>query len=201
MSETGKAAAAEKKTTKKTTAKKSAATAKKVKKVEAPPLELHNLQPPSGAVKSRKRLGQGEGSGTGRQSGRGHKGQLSRSGYSRRIGFEGGQMPLIRRLPKRGFHNIFRTEYAEVNVGRLEALGVKEITPELLVERRVVRNLKDGVKILGNGEIKKALKVKVHAISEGARKKIEAAGGKVELIRTAAPAKNKAAAAKAEVTE
>ncbi len=150
-----------------------------------PELELHDLRPPKGATKNKRRLGQGPGSGRGGTSGRGHKGQKSRSGYSRRHGFEGGQMPLHRRVPKHGFTNIFRTEYAEVNVGRrLAALaGEKEITPELLLERRVVRKIKDGVKVLGHGEIKKALTVRAHAFSAAAREKIEKAGGKAEVIK------------------
>ncbi len=161
--------------------KTDAATSKTAAQV--PELELHNLHPPKGAVKDRIRRGLGEGSGWGRTAGRGHKGQRSRSGYSRKRGFEGGQMPLSRRLPKRGFTNIFRTEYAEVNVGRLEALaGEKEITPELLMERGVVRKLKDGVKVLGVGEVKSKLKVRAHAFSATAKQKIEAAGGVAEVI-------------------
>jgi large subunit ribosomal protein L15 len=156
----------------------------KPKAVEAvADLELHNLRPPAGAVRKKRRLGMGPGSGRGRTSGRGHKGQKSRSGYSRKRGFEGGQMPLIRRLPKRGFTNIFRTEYAEVNVSRLETLaGEKEITPELLLANGVVKKLKGGIKILGQGELSTALTVRAHAFSAAARKKIEAAGGKAEVI-------------------
>jgi large subunit ribosomal protein L15 len=165
---------------------KGTAAKKKADGAEVPELELHCLERPEGAVRLKKRRGQGEGSGLGRTAGRGHKGQRSRSGYSQRPGFEGGQMPLIRRLPKRGFTNVFRTEYAEVNVERLEALGEKEVTPELLMDRKVVRKLKDGVKILGNGEIKTAITVKAHAFTRSAQEKIEAAGGKIELI---APAK------------
>ena len=164
---------------------------------EVPVLELHALHPPKGAVKKGKRRGQGEGSGNGRQGGRGHKGQHSRSGFSRKLGFEGGQMPLVRRIPKRGFTNIYRVEFAEVNVDRLEALGEKEITPEVLKSRGVIKNLKNPVKILGNGEIKSAVAVKAHAFSKSAVAKIEAAGGKVEVL--SAPAEN--TEAKAEVTE
>jgi large subunit ribosomal protein L15 len=168
-------------------------------------LELHTLSPAAGAVKhNRKRRGQGEGSGLGRTAGRGHKGQLSRSGYSRKRGFEGGQMPLVRRLPKRGFTNIFRTEYAVVNLERLEALGVEEITPELLVEKKVVRDMKDGVKILGGGELTKALKVKVHAVTKSAEEKIKKAGGSVEIIerkKAAKPEKKKAKAAEKKQSE
>jgi large subunit ribosomal protein L15 len=175
--------------------------AKPAKAASAPELELHNLQPPKGAVKKRRRLGMGEGTGRGRTAGRGHKGQKSRSGYSRRLGFEGGQMPLIRRVPKRGFTNIFRTEYAEVNVGRLESLGATKVTPELLVEKKVVRKLKDGVKILGGGELKTKMTVKAHAFSKSAQEKIEAAGGSIELIAPAAEDNAEGAKAKAEVTE
>jgi large subunit ribosomal protein L15 len=181
LSEEKKAgSAAQKKAATKPAARRAAT--KTAKAVEVPHLELHNLHPPKGAVKKARRRGLGEGSGKGGQAGRGHKGQKSRSGYSRRYGFEGGQMPLIRRVPKRGFHNIFRTEYAEVNLDRLESLGEKEITPELLIEKKVVRKLKDGVKILGRGELKSAIAVKAHAFSQSARKKIEAAGGKAEVI-------------------
>lgn len=161
--------------------KKSAATKKPVDIM--PELELHNLRPPAGAVKAGRRLGQGPGSGRGKTAGRGHKGQKSRSGYSRKPGFEGGQMPLHRRLPKRGFTNIFRKEYTEVNVGRLAGLkGEKEITPELLLHKRVINKLRDGVKILGHGEVNEPLVVRAHAFSAAARTKIEAAGGKAEVI-------------------
>lgn len=145
-------------------------------------LELHSLSPAPGSVRNRKRRGQGEGSGLGRTSGRGHKGQRSRSGFSRKRGFEGGQMPLVRRIPKRGFHNKFRTEYAVVNLDRLEKLGEKEVTPELLKEKRVVRNMKDGLKILGGGELTKAIKVKAHAVTKSAEEKIKKAGGSVEIL-------------------
>jgi large subunit ribosomal protein L15 len=146
-------------------------------------LELHYLRPPAGAVRDKRRRGLGQGSGLGRTAGRGNKGQKSRSGYSRKPGFEGGQMPLQRRLPKRGFTNIFRKEYAEVNVARLEPLaGEKEITPELLLHHKVIRKVKDGVKILGHGEISKPVVVRAHAFSASARSKIEAAGGRAEVI-------------------
>lgn len=201
MSEEQKAGAGKKKAATKAPAKKTAAKAKKTAKVDIPLMELHNLHPPKGAVKKATRRGQGEGSGKGRQAGRGHKGQKSRSGYSRKLGFEGGQMPLIRRIPKRGFHNVFRTEYAEVNVGRLDALGAKEITPELLVEKRLVRKLKDGVKILGNGELKAAVTVKAHAFTASARKKIEDAGGKAEVIATVVQNQKQGTKVKPEVTE
>lgn len=158
-------------------------TAAKKKALTVPELELHNLKPPKGATRSKRRLGMGPGSGRGKTAGRGHKGQKSRSGYSQRRGFEGGQMPLYRRVPKRGFTNIFRSEYSEINVGRLAALaGEKEVTPELLLKRGLIKKLKSGIKILGHGEIKDALTVKAHAFSAAAQKKIEAAGGKAEVI-------------------
>lgn len=167
----------------KSPAKKTTAAAKNKTAAAVPGLELHNLHPPKGSVKNRNRRGRGEGSGSGRTAGRGHKGQRSRSGFSSKRGFEGGQMPLTRRLPKRGFTNIFRTEFAEINVGRLEALAAeKEITPELLKERGFVKKLKDGVKVLGVGEVKSKLKVRAHAFSATAKQKIEAAGGVAEVI-------------------
>ena len=171
---------------------------KKKEAADAPALELHFLQPPAGATKTKKRRGQGEGSGMGRTAGRGHKGQKSRSGYSRKVGFEGGQMPLIRRLPKRGFTNIFRTEFAVVNVDRLESLGLKEVTPEILLEKRVIRGLKDGLKVLGNGELKTAVNVRAHAFTKSAKEKIEAAGGSAVIIEAAKPAEEKATAERAE---
>jgi large subunit ribosomal protein L15 len=171
------------KKTKKTSTRKKATVARRTAAEQMPQLELHNLHPPAGAVKDRHRRGQGEGSGSGRTAGRGHKGQRSRSGYSRKRGFEGGQMALSRRLPKRGFTNIFRTEYAEINVGRLETLaGEKEITPELLKQRGLIRKIMDGVKVLGVGEVKSKLKVRAHAFSASAKQKIEAAGGVAEVI-------------------
>ncbi|MDX1501425.1 MAG: 50S ribosomal protein L15 [Thermoanaerobaculia bacterium] len=143
-------------------------------------MKLHDLSPADGSRKKKKRVGRGPGSGTGKTAGRGHKGQRSRSGFSRRAGFEGGQMPLTRRVPKRGFTNIFRKEYSVVNLDRLEGLG-EEITPELLVERGVARSGLP-VKVLGQGEVKSALKVQAHKFSAAARKKIEAAGGSCEVV-------------------
>jgi large subunit ribosomal protein L15 len=142
-------------------------------------LRLHNLRPAAGATRKKKRVGRGIGSGHGKTATRGHKGQKSRHGYSRRIGYEGGQMPLTRRIPKRGFGNVpFRTEYAQVNVGRLNVFPAgTEVTPELLQERRVVRKLRDGVKVLGNGDLEVALKVRAHRFSAAAREKIVKAGG------------------------
>lgn len=150
-------------------------------------MRLHDIGPAPGAKKNRKRVGRGPGSGNGVNAGRGENGQKSRSGYSRRWGFEGGQMPLVRRLPKRGFNNIFREEYAEVNVGRLARLGAgADVTPEALVAAGLVRKTLAGrIKLLGNGELAIALTVKVHAATPGARAKIEAAGGRVEILGAA----------------
>ena len=149
-------------------------------------MKLHNLRPAEGGgVKPKKRVGRGIGSGLGKTSGRGHKGQNARSGGGVRPGFEGGQMPLFRRLPKRGFTNIFAKEWAEVNV---EALNDFEqgtvVTPELLIEKGIVKKqkAKDGVRVLGNGDIKVALTVKANHFSKSAAEKIEAAGGKAEVI-------------------
>lgn len=128
------------------------------------------------------RVGRGIGSGNGKTSGRGHKGQLARSGGGVRPGFEGGQMPLVRRIPKRGFVNIFKREYSIVNLKDLEGFEAGTvITPEFLKETGKIKKIKDGVKILGEGEVTKPLTVKVNAISQSAREKIEAAGGRVEV--------------------
>ena len=134
--------------------------------------------------KDRKRVGRGPGSGHGKTSCRGHKGQNSRSGGGTRPGFEGGQMPLYRRLPKRGFNNVvFATRYSIVNVDKLNHFeNGTTVTPELLLSENVVDNLKNGIKILGTGELTKALTVKAHKVSKGAREKIEAAKGNVELL-------------------
>ncbi|ADL42166.1 ribosomal protein L15 [Caldicellulosiruptor obsidiansis OB47] len=147
-------------------------------------MKLYELKPAPGSKKSRKRVGRGESSGHGKTSTRGHKGQWARSGGGVRPGFEGGQMPLTRRIPKRGFKNINKKVYTEVNVEKLERFDNDTvITPELLLKERVISKIeKDGVKILGRGELTKRLTVKVQKVSEGARKKIEAAGGKVEVI-------------------
>lgn len=147
-------------------------------------MKLHELAPNPGAKKERKRLGRGIGSGLGKTSGKGHKGQNARSGGGVRPGFEGGQTPLTRRLPKRGFSNEpFRTRYVIVNVEALDRFEAGTVvTPELLEETRVAKGATKGVKILGTGEITKALTVKAHQISESAKQKIEAAGGKVEVI-------------------
>jgi len=144
---------------------------------------LHNLKPAKGSTQSRKRVGRGPGSGLGKTSGRGEKGQKSRSGYSRKLGFEGGQMPLHRRVPKRGFNNIFRKEYAFVNVGRLEIFDVGTIiTPDVLLKRGMIKKLKDGLKVLGEGELTKALTVRAHKFSAKAQERITGLGGKAELI-------------------
>lgn len=146
---------------------------------------LNNLKAPAGATHKKKRLGRGQGSGLGKTSGRGNKGQKSRSGYSRKRGFEGGQMPLHRRLPKRGFTNIFKREWAEVNLARLEELfeAGATITPDSLVESGLVRkSLKKSIAILGKGDLSKALNISAHRFSESAKNKIEAAGGKAEVI-------------------
>jgi len=146
-------------------------------------MKLHELGPAEGARKKPKRIGRGTGSGTGRNSGKGEKGQNSRSGGGTRPGFEGGQMPLYRRLPKRGFTNIFAKEYVAINVDRLNVFdNGTEVTPELLAAHGIIGKIRDGVKILGNGELEKNLTVKAKKFSKAAVEKIEAAGGKVEVI-------------------
>jgi large subunit ribosomal protein L15 len=147
-------------------------------------MKLHELKAPEGARKSRKRVGRGTSSGMGKTSTRGQKGQWARSGGGVRIGFEGGQTPLFKRLPKRGFTNArFKKEYAVVNVEDLNKLPEGTVvTPEVLLENRLVRELLDGVKILGNGELTKKLTVQAHAFSGAAKAKIEAAGGTAEVI-------------------
>ncbi len=148
-------------------------------------LSLNNLKAPEGSTHKKKRVGRGPGSGLGKTSGRGNKGQKSRSGYSGKAGFEGGQMPLHRRLPKRGFTNIFKKEWAEVNLSDLERLfdAGAAVTPEALVEKRLVRkSMAKLVVVLGQGELKKNLSVSVHRFSAAAKQKIEAAGGKAEVI-------------------
>ncbi len=145
-------------------------------------MNLSELRPPAGQRRRPKRVGRGMGSGMGKTSGRGEKGQKSRSGYKRKRGFEGGQMPLIRRVPKRGFHNPFRKEYAIVNLSRLEALEGDAFTPNILIERGVVKKLGAGLKILGGGELSRALSVSAHGFTKSAKEKIEAAGGKAEVL-------------------
>jgi large subunit ribosomal protein L15 len=149
-------------------------------------MKLHELSPAKGSKHARKRLGRGPGSGTGKTAGRGEKGQKSRSGHTHRPGFEGGQMPLVRRVPKRGFTNIWRTEYTVVNLSQLEQLdattGSDEVTPDLLVARGLARRGRP-VKVLGVGEVGRAYKVKAHRFSKSARAKIEAAGGSCEELQ------------------
>ncbi|MBI1305401.1 MAG: 50S ribosomal protein L15 [Bacteroidetes bacterium] len=148
-------------------------------------MDLSNLTPAKGSVKTRKRIGRGQGSGRGGTSTKGHKGAQSRTGYSRKIGFEGGQMPIQRRLPKGGFKNHNRVEYIAVNLRKLQELSDKynwsEISPEILHKQSLIGKT-DKVKVLANGELKKGLKVTAHAFSEAAKTAIEAAGGSVETI-------------------
>ena len=147
-------------------------------------MKLHDLKPAEGATTAQKRLGRGVGSGLGKTSGKGHKGAKARSGGGKRPGFEGGQMPLTMRLPKRGFTNKWRVEYSTVNVGRLNDVfeDGAVVTPVELVESGILKNVQDGVKILGNGEITKKLTVKATKFTASAKEKIEAAGGKVEVF-------------------
>lgn len=146
-------------------------------------MKLHELKPNPGSVRKKKRLGRGTASGQGKTAGRGMNGQGSRSGGGTRPGFEGGNMPLYRRLPKRGFTNIFGTHYSELNVEDLNQFeDGAEITPELLKSEGILKKQLDGVKILGNGELAKKLTVKAHKFSKSAVEKIEAAGGKAEVI-------------------
>lgn len=146
-------------------------------------MKLHELKPAFGSTTAPKRLGRGIGSGLGKTSGKGHKGAKARSGGGKRPGFEGGQMPLTMRLPKRGFTNIFRKEYVAVNIDRLEMFeDGAVVTPVTLIEYGIIKNVQDGVKILGNGEITKKLTVQANKFSESAKQKIEAAGGKAEVI-------------------
>ena len=146
-------------------------------------MKLYQQSRAEGSTKKPKRKGRGTGSGLGKTAGRGHKGQKSRSGGGVRPGFEGGQMPLTRRIPKRGFTNVFAKVYSEVNVAQLEVFEPDTVvTPELLKEKGIIKKLNDGVKILGNGELSKKLTVKAHKFSKAAQEKIEAAGGKAEVI-------------------
>ncbi len=146
-------------------------------------MNLHSLAPAKGAKKKRKRVGRGPGSGHGKTATKGHKGLLARSGGGKQPGFEGGQMPLIRRVPKFGFNNPFRKEYAIVNVKSLVGLAVEgTITPQALVDAGLVKRVTLPIKILGNGELKKALVVQAHKFSKSAEAKIQAAGGRVEVI-------------------
>ena len=145
-------------------------------------MKLHELKPAAGSKKAPKRIGRGTGSGLGRNAGKGEKGQKARSGGGVRPGFEGGQLPLYRRLPKRGFTNIFAKEIVSINVDRLNVFeNGTEVTPELLLERRVVSKVMDGIKILGNGTLEKSITLKGCKFSKQAAEKIVAAGGKVEV--------------------
>ena len=146
-------------------------------------MKIHELAPAEGSRKKRKRVGRGQGSGHGGTAGRGHKGQKSRSGGGPRPGFEGGQMPLQRRLPKRGFVNIFRKQFSIINIKDLDRFEANSnLDTEALKEAGLVKKMKDGIKLLGNGDISHPLVIKVHKASKTAKEKIEAAGGKVELI-------------------
>ena len=146
-------------------------------------MKLHELAPAPGSRKTRTRVGRGIGSGLGKTSGRGHKGQNSRSGGGVRTGFEGGQMPLYRRLPKRGFYNKFGKEYAEVNVSTLNCFEEGTVVdPVALIEAGILKNVRDGVRILGNGQLDKSLTVIANGFTKSAADKITAAGGKVEVI-------------------
>jgi large subunit ribosomal protein L15 len=149
-------------------------------------MNLSNLKPPKGQKHNKKRIGRGIGSGRGKTATRGSKGARSVSGYSIMRGFEGGQMPLHRRLPKRGFTNIFKKHYALVNLGRLDKLEGDNFNPERLAELKVVRNMRDGVKILGSGELTRKVRVEAHLFSRSALEKIQKAGGEAVVIGAAA---------------
>ena len=145
-------------------------------------MELHTLKPAEGSTKNRKRVGRGTGSGTGKTSGRGHKGAKSRSGFKRKKGFEGGQMPLQRRLPKRGFHNLFKKVFQIVNLSDVLKCAAGEVDYETLLKNGLIKKLNIPVKVLGDGELDKAYTIKAHAFSAKAKEKIEAAGGKAEVL-------------------
>lgn len=147
-------------------------------------LSLNNIRPAKGSTHKKKRVGRGPGSGLGKTAGRGEKGQKSRSGYSRKIGFEGGQMPLHRRLPKRGFTNIFKKRWLEVSLAALDRhfSANEEVTPELLHERGIIKKAKHDVVVLGTGELGKPLRISAHRFTRSAREKIEKAGGTVSEI-------------------
>ena len=147
-------------------------------------MKLHDLSPAAGSAKERKRIGRGPASGQGKTAGTGHKGQKARAGRGMRAGFEGGQMPLQRRIPKRGFNNIFATEMAITNIATLDKYfdDGATVTIDALIEKGIIKKTLDGVKILGNGELTKKLTVQANAFSDSAKSKIEAAGGKAEVI-------------------
>jgi len=155
-------------------------------------MNLSQLKPPKGQKHKNQRIGQGMGSGRGKFSGRGAKGAKSISGYSRMRGFEGGQMPLHRRLPKRGFTNIFRKEFAIVNLGSLDQIQGDAFDPGKLLELGLITKIKDGLKILGSGELKRAIHIKAHLFSQSALEKIKAAGGTAEVIPGVKRAETKA---------
>ena len=150
-------------------------------------LSLNNIRPAKGSTHKKKRVGRGPGSGLGKTAGRGEKGQKSRSGYSRKVGFEGGQMPLHRRLPKRGFTNIFKKRWLEVSLAALDRhfSANEEVTPELLHERGIIKKAKHDVVVLGTGELGKPLRISAHRFTRSAREKIEQAGGTASEIVTA----------------
>ena len=145
-------------------------------------MNLSHLHPAAGSKKNRKRVGRGPGSGTGKTAGAGSKGQLQGAGYSRGWAFEGGQMPLVRRIPKHGFTNIFRVAYAEVNLDRLDKVGRDEIRPKDLVEAGLIKKVSDRVKVLGRGSLTSAKTVYAHKFSKSAKTKIEETGGQVHII-------------------
>ena len=151
-------------------------------------MNLSDLRPPVGQTHSKKRVGRGMGSGLGKTSGKVHKGARAISGYSIMRGFEGGQMPLHRRLPKRGFTNIFKKQYAIINLGTLDSLEGDSFNPDRLMELGAVRKIGEGVKVLGSGELKRAIHVTAHMFSKSAMEKIQAAGGTAEVIGGAGPA-------------
>jgi large subunit ribosomal protein L15 len=151
-------------------------------------MNLSDLRPPAGQTHSKKRVGRGMGSGLGKTSGKGSKGARAVSGYSIMRGFEGGQMPLHRRLPKRGFTNIFKKQYAIINLGTLDSLEGDSFNPDRLMELGAVRKIGEGVKVLGSGELKRAIHVTAHMFSKSAMEKIQAAGGTAEVLGGAGPA-------------
>ncbi len=140
-------------------------------------MELHNMKPTPGSRQSKKRIGRGD-----KTAGRGENGQKSRAGYSKKIGFEGGQNPLYKRIPKRGFKNINTVEYTIINIAKINELNLKEITPEILIENGIIKNSYGLLKVLGNGTIDKKVTVKAHKFSKSAKEAIEKAGGKVEIL-------------------
>ena len=145
-------------------------------------MKLNSLLPINGSTKSRKRVGRGHGSGLGKSAGRGDKGAGQRSGFKRRAWFEGGQMPLARRLPMRGFHNLFKKDFQIVNINRIEALGLKEVNAQILKENGLIRSALKPVKILGNGDIKSKIDITATIFSQSAKQKIEKAGGTATVL-------------------